>query len=95
MKCGLLKVHSKKGREGEREGGWTEQSKETHTHLYLYLYYHCQNWLHGPHLGGEPAEGIKTGGPVGSGDTSLISPIAWPPQCNRGTHLYGLARPMR
>ena len=41
----------------------------------------------GPHLGGEPAEGNKTGGPIGSGDTSLISPVAWPPQCSRGTHL--------
>ena len=61
--------------------------RHTHTHLYLYLYYHCQNWLRGPLSGGEPAEGNKTGGPVGSGDTSLISPVAWPPQCSRGTHL--------
>ena len=36
MKCGLLKVNSKKGREGEREGGWTEQSKETHTHTHTH-----------------------------------------------------------
>ena len=36
----------------------------------LPLYYYCQIWLCGPHLGGEPAEGNKTGGPVGSGDTS-------------------------
>ena len=41
-----------------------------------------------PHSGGEPAGGNKTGGPVGSGDTSLISPVAWPPQCSRGTHLW-------
>ena len=44
--------------------------------LYLYLlhlYYHSQNWLCGPHSGGEPAEGNKTGGSVGSGDSSLIS----------------------
>ena len=41
-----------------------------------------------PHSGGEPARGNKTGGPVGSGDTSLISPVAWPPQCSRGTHLW-------
>ena len=60
----------------------------THTHLYLYLYYHCQNWLRGPHSGGGPAEGNKTGGPVGSGDTNLIVSVAWPPQCSRGTHLW-------
>ena len=60
----------------------------THTHTHLYLYYHCQIWLCGPHLGGEPAEGNKTGGPVGSRDTSLIFPVAWPPQCTRGTHLW-------
>ena len=32
-----------------------------------------------PHSGGELAGGNKTGGPVGSGDTSLIFPVAWPP----------------
>ena len=37
---------------------------------------------------GEPEEGNKTGGPVGSGDTSLIFPVAWPPQCSRSTHLW-------
>ena len=41
-----------------------------------------------PPLRGEPAGGNKTGGPIGSGDTSLISPVAWPPQCSRGTHLW-------
>jgi len=35
----------------------------------------------------------KTGGPVGSGDTSLISTSAWLPQCI-GVLIYGLARPM-
>ena len=29
-----------------------------------------------PIQGGEPAGGKMTGGPVGSGDTSLISPVA-------------------
>ena len=60
----------------------------THAHTHLYLYYHCQNWLCGPNSGGESAEGNKTGGPVGSRDTSLIFPVAWPPQCSRGTHLW-------
>ena len=46
--------------------------------LYLYCIYHCQNWLQGPHSGGEPAGGNKIGGPVGSRDTSLISTAAWP-----------------
>ena len=31
-----------------------------------------------PHLGSEPAKGNKTGGPVGSGDTSLISQLHRP-----------------
>ena len=66
----------------------THAHTHTHTHLYLYLYYHCQGWLRGPHSGGEPAGGSKTGGLVGSGDTSLISPVACPPQCSRGTHLW-------
>ena len=51
----------------------------THTHTHTCIYhctYHCQNWLHGPHSGGEPG-----GGPVGSGETSLVSTSAWPPQC--------------
>ena len=45
-------------------------------------------WPHSGEGGGEPAGGNKTGGPVGSGDTSLISPVAWSPQCSRGTHLW-------
>ena len=69
--------------------GSTQVRMRTHTHTaHLYLYYHCQSWLRGPHSGGEPAEGNKTGGPVGSGDTNLIFPVAWPPQCSRGTHLW-------
>ena len=47
-----------------------------------------ENWLRGPHLGGKPAGGNKTSGSVGNVDTSLISPVAWPPQCSRGTHLW-------
>ena len=62
--------------------------KHTYIHLYLYLYYHCQNWLCGPQSGSEPAEGNKTGGPVGSRDTILISTVAWPPQCRKGYHLW-------
>ena len=64
--------------------------------LYLYLlhlYYHSQNWLCGPHSGGEPAEGNKTGGSVGSGDSSLIS-SCMAPSCSRDTHLaMGLQDP--
>ena len=47
-----------------------------------------------PIKGSEPAGGNKIGGPVGSGDTSLISTVAWPPQCS-GVLIYGLASPMR
>ena len=36
-----------------------------------------------PHSGVEPAEGNKTGGPVGSRNTSLIFPVAW--SCNTHT----------
>ena len=60
----------------------------THTHLLcctevlhtlvVLLYYHCQNWLHGPHSGGEPAKGNKTGGPIGNGDTSLTPQLHGP-----------------
>ena len=68
----------------------------THTaqHRHSVCIYHSQHWLHGPYSGGEPAGGNKTGGPVGSGDTRLISPTVWPPQCS-GVLIYGLARPMR
>ena len=45
------------------------------------------------YIGGEPAGSNKTGSPVGSGDTSLISTSAWPPQCI-GLAIYGLARSM-
>ena len=64
------------------------QCTHTHTCTFACTCYHCQNWLHGPYSGGEPAGGNKTGGPVGSRDTSLISLLAWPPQCSRGTHLW-------
>ena len=68
----------------------------THTaqHRHSVCIYHSQHWLHGPYSGGEPAGGNKTGGPVGSGDTSLISTSVWPPQCI-GVLIYGLPRPMR
>ena len=71
-------------RRGDRDGVlvWTHTRARMRTNLYLY--YHCQSWLSGC----EPAGGNKTGGPIGSRDTSLISPIAWPPQCSRGTHLW-------
>ena len=65
----------------------------THTHTHTCIY-HCQNWLCGPHSGGEPAGGNKTGGPVGSGETILVSTSAWPPQCI-GELIDGLARPIR
>ena len=43
--------------------------------------------------GDHEAEGGKrNGGPVGSGDTSLISTVAWPPQCG-GLLINGLVRP--
>ena len=74
-----------------------EHTPHVHTHLHTCTctcIYHCQNWLRGPHSGGEPAGGNKTGGPIGSGDTRLISTSAWPPQCI-GVLIYGLARPMR
>ena len=59
---------------------------QTHTHT-LYFSYHIQNWLYGPQLGDEPAEGSKTGGAVGSGDTNLMTPDAWPTQC---IHSYSI-----
>ena len=45
-----------------------------------------------PRSGGETTGGKRTGGPVGSGDTSLISTVAWPPQCS-GLLINGLVRP--
>ena len=62
--------------------------------LYLYLPQPELATYVAPIKGGEPAGGNKTGGPVGSGDKSLISPAAWPPQCS-GVLIYGLARPMK
>ena len=49
---------------------------------------HSQNWLCGPHLGGEPAGSNKTGGPVGSGDTNLMTPDAWPTQYIQSYHIH-------
>ena len=56
--------------------------------MYCTYIYHSQNWLRS---GGEPAGGNKIGDPVDSVDTNPISIAAlqW------GTHLCGLARPMR
>ena len=68
-------------------------SARTHTHLYLYLYLplpELATWLP---LKGVSQQEVTTGGLVGSGDTSLISTAAWPPQCI-GVLIYGLARPM-
>ena len=64
-------------------------------YLYLYLYLtqpELATYM-APIKGGEPAGGNKTG-PIGSGDKSLTSPAAWPPQCS-GVLIYGLARPMK
>ena len=72
---------------------WTHTHTHTHTCTHTCIY-HRQNWLHGPHSVGEPAGSNKTGGPVGSGDNSLISTSAWLPQCIE-VLIYGLARPMR
>ena len=53
-------------------------------HVYCTCIYHSQNWLRGPHSGGEPAGGNKIGDPVDSVDTNLISiaVLQW------GTHLW-------
>ena len=72
---------------------YTHEYTHTHVHL-LYLYYHCQNWLCGSHLGGEPTEGNKTGGPVGSRNTNLIIQLHGPLSAV-GVLIYGLTSPMR
>ena len=41
-----------------------------HTHTHCTCIYHSQNWLPGPHWGGEPVGGNKSGGPIGSEDTT-------------------------
>ena len=47
-----------------------------YTHIYIHTY---NNVCYvAPIKGSEPAGGNKIGGPVGSGDTSLISTVAWP-----------------
>ena len=61
------------------------------THLYLYLYLPLPKTGHMTpiyNFGGESAGGNKTDGTAGCGDTGLVSPAAWPPQCSRGTHLW-------
>ena len=62
----------------------------THTHLYFYLYLPQPELATCPPFRDEPAGGDKTGGLVGSGDTSLISTSAWPPLCIR-VLIYGLS----
>ena len=66
----------------------THTCTHTHTHTSTCITTSRIGYVCGPHSGGEPAGGNKTGGPVGSGDTNFISPVAWPPQCSRGTHLW-------
>ena len=63
----------------------THAHTHTVTHTLVLPLLELAMWTH---LGGEPAEGNKTGGPVGSRETSLIFPFACPPQCSRGTHLW-------
>ena len=78
---------------------WTHT--QTHTHLYLYVLVLVLVFTTARTDYVAPIQGVsqqevrnKTGGPVGSGDASLISTSAWPPQCI-GVLIYGLARPMR
>ena len=65
----------------------THTRTHTHTHTHTCT---CtcittsQNWLQGPHLGGEPAVGNKT--PLAT--KTPASPVAWLPRCSRGTHLW-------
>ena len=52
----------------------THPRTHAHTHTSTSTcIYHSQNRLCGLHSGAEPGGGNKTGGPVGSGDTSIIS----------------------
>ena len=67
---------------------YTYVHAHTHTHLYLYC------WLRGPHSGGEPAGGNKTGGPIGRGTPASSSQLHGPLSAV-GVLIYGLARPMR
>ena len=67
--------------------------KFTYTLVLIPVFTTAILWLHGPPSGGEPAGGNETGGPVGSGDTSIVSTSAWPPQCSR-VLIYGLERPI-
>ena len=73
---------------------WQKTQLYVHTCTYTCVH-HSHNYGYvAPDSGGEPAGGNKTGGLVGSGDTSLVSIPAWPPQCS-GVLIYGLARPIR
>ena len=65
----------------------THYTQVYHTHT-LALHTTAENGLHGPHLGGWPAGGNKTSDYGGRRDTSLISPVACPPQCGRSIHLW-------
>ena len=66
-----------------------------HTYMYAHTYTHAYTctctvlvlllpelaiYVCGPQSWSEPADGNKTGGPVGSRDISLIFPAAWLPQ---------------
>ena len=66
----------------------THLHTHTHTHLNLTCKTTAKTWLSEPHERGEPASGNKTSGTVGYGDTSLVTPVACPPWCSRGTHLW-------
>ena len=67
----------------------------THTHTHTHIRTHilvlvlttARTSYLAPIQGGEPAGSNKTGGPVGSGDTSLISTSACPRSVHWGTHL--------
>ena len=77
----------------------THTTHNTHTHTCTCTctcIYHSQNWLRtwAPLKGVSQQEVTRLVDPIGSGDTSLISTSAWPPQCI-GVLIYGLVRPMR